>query len=660
MRNKKARFRIACILAFGLCVAQVGPRISDASTQAKSVSSYTNTDSESGIFRYLKVINPADSASSEKNSDSAARQVESLTTDDEYVNKLGSTLSTQMLSFISNDGAASAYIDTVTGSELAALNRELRNSGYDGDYTDIVTKVRFTLPAGTLPGSIVKMDNNALFYLEQAISRYPALCCLFTMAALDNVNNTLTIYSPVPKSDLASTISLYQTTLDDMIKVVKDNASDMNDAEKVLYLHDQVVAITEYSLGRTGIHAEDYIPAAAMLFNLSVCQSYAAVLNQALRAVGLTSYVVYSNTHAWVAVRVNGSWYYVDPTYDDSRVLGEGLDTVKHNYVLMGNNADSAHTLSTDYASHFSTDIANHLGGAADSFFPSQINIKNITSQMTYANKGFYYTENNNVCKWLRTTSRKETLNLSAASSRRVAVLDGYVYISGTTGLLKMDPAGSTATRIDTDSITGMYEAARKLYVSKGGAYNIYLSKSSPVTSPSPYVTMSPYTTPLPSGYTPGPTISPGTTASAGPTSSSKIPTVPPYPTATIYDPTLVSPTPTGYTGPTSTPYPDNDSFTVPAKTYIKQLNNSATRAAYVKWKKVKGATRYQVQYSPSKSFNTKQIRISMTSSVTIANLYKNKTYYFRVRAVKIKRVNGVITYKYAPWSAKKKLKIKK
>ena len=48
-----------------------------------------------------------------------------------------------------------------------------------------------------------------------------------------------------------------------------------------------------------------------------------------------------------------------------------------------------------------------------------------------------------------------------------------------------------------------------------------------------------------------------------------------------------------------------------------------------------------------------------MTSSVTIANLFK-KTYYFRVRAVKVKRVNGVLAYKYGSWSAKKKLKIKK
>ncbi len=666
MRSKKARIRIACISAFCLAVALVGPRISDAGAQARIVSSYVSGDPGSGIFRYMKVIGPSDQASSEKNSDSFARRVESLSTEDTYINALGSALSTQLLSFLSNPGASSAYIDDVTGSELAVLNQDLINNGYDGSYRDIVTKVRFTLPAGTLPSGVNSMGS-ALFYLEQAISRYPTLCCLFTMGSYDNVNNTLTVYSPVPKSELSSTISTYQQTLEDMLKVIRDNGSNMSDAEKVLYLHDQVVAITEYSVSRSEVYSRDYIPAATLIYNLSVCQSYAAALNQALRSAGLTSYVLYSNSHAWVAVRVGGSWYYVDPTYDDSKVYGQSSDMVKHNYVLVGNNADASfvasHTLSTEYASHF-TEITNSLGGAADSFFPSQINIKNITSQMSYANRGFYYADNNNIYKWSRTNNQRETLSgFPTASSRRVAALDGFVYISGTNGLYKMDPGSSSATRIDTESITGMYEAARKLYVSKGGAYNIYLNQSSPVGTPSPAQTLSPYSTPLPSGYTPMPVTSatPGSTASAVPTSTSRIPTVPPYPTATIYDPTVVSPLPTGYTpGPTSSAYPDSGNFTTPAKTRISKLSNSATRAAFVKWKKVKGATRYQVQYSPSKSFNTKQIRVSMTSSVTIANLFKNKTYYFRVRAVKIKRVNGVIAYKYAPWSAKKKLKIKK
>ena len=656
MISKKMRIRLACVLVFCLTAALVGPRLSDTYIEAKAVSSYVDTDSESGIFRYLKVIDHANVASSGKESDSAARHVASTADDEKYITALGQTMSTQMLSFVNNMEAASGYITEVTGTELSMLNADLKNAGYDGDYKDIVSKVKFTIPAGTLPSSVRSMSD-ALFYLEQVISRYPALCCLFTMATLDNINNTLTVYSPVPKSQMGDTINEYRTTLNDMLVVPKSN-TNMNDADKLLYIHDQVVALTEYSVGRSGTYAADYIPAAAMLYNLSVCQSYAAVYNQAARELGLLSHVIYSRNHAWVAVRIGGYWYYVDPTWDDTRNYGEGADTVRHDYVFVGSNTpssnfDTSHTPYAEYATHFS-DVTSALGSSYDDYYPKK---NRITSQMGYANGGFYYAKDNNIYQWVRSENKNLPITgFPTASSRRTAVLDGYLYVSGSTGIYKVNPSNYTMTQIDNASFTGMYEAAKKLYVSKGGAYYIYLNQSSPVVSPAPSASPGTIVSPLPSGYTPLPSAS----GSPAPTSTSKIPTVPPLPTATIYDPTIVTPSPGTTASPSATDYPDDDSFTKPGKTTITTLKNNATRAAYIKWKKVSGATRYQVQYSPSKSFNTKQIRISMTSSVTIANLFKKKTYYFRVRAVKIKRVNGVIAYKYASWSSKKKLKIKK
>lgn len=659
MIGKKVRVRIACIAAFGLAAALIGPCIDGTYTQAKTETTYMDSTPESGVFRYLKVITPSDKAASRKEaSDIAARHVETIANDDTDISKLGSTMTTQMQSFMSNSTAASSYVSDVTGTELASLNEELRQAGYDSGYRDIVTKVTFTLPAGTLPLGVTNMQD-ALFYLEQAISRYPTLCCFFTMGTLNTVNNTLTVYSPIAKDKLSETINTYRTTLDDMLRVPKTNTS-MNDEDKLLYIHDQVVAITEYSVGRSGIYAADYIPAGAMINNLAVCQSYAAVYNQAARELGLTSYVLYSDNHAWVAVRLNGRWYYVDPTWDDTRSVGEGADMVKHNYVFVGSDAtssfSSSHALCTDYASHFS-EITGSLGSAYSQYYPKA---NSITSQMGYANGGFFYADNNGVYQWLRASNKKVTITgIPAASSRRAAVLDGYVYVSGSTGLYRMDPVSNQMSRIDTDSFTGMYEAARKLYVSRGGAFSIYVNQSSPVTSstPAPTNSANPYQTPLPSGYTPLPSASATPTSS----SSSKIPTIPPTPSATIYDPTVVSPTPSAAVPtPTATDYPDNSSFKVPEKTTIKKLKNNATRAAYVKWKKVSNISKYQLQYSTSSDFSSKRTRESLTSSVTIANLTKKKTYYFRVRAVKVKSVNGVVKYKIGAWSTKKKLKIRK
>ena len=74
-----------------------------------------------------------------------------------------------------------------------------------------------------------------------------------------------------------------------------------------------------------------------------------------------------------------------------------------------------------------------------------------------------------------------------------------------------------------------------------------------------------------------------------------------------------------------------------------------------LKWKKVKGATGYQVQYSTASKFkNSKKEDLKGASKIskTIKNINAGKTYYVRVRAYK--KVNGGTVY--SGWSAKRKL----
>ncbi len=64
-----------------------------------------------------------------------------------------------------------------------------------------------------------------------------------------------------------------------------------------------------------------YYSAEAILRGTGVCDSYARLYLLLCRAAGLDAYVIYGDTtlgfHAWDAVKINGSWYYADPTWDD-------------------------------------------------------------------------------------------------------------------------------------------------------------------------------------------------------------------------------------------------------------------------------------------------------------------------------------------------------
>ncbi len=95
-----------------------------------------------------------------------------------------------------------------------------------------------------------------------------------------------------------------------------------------------------------------------------------------------------------------------------------------------------------------------------------------------------------------------------------------------------------------------------------------------------------------------------------------------------------------------------------PKKAAVKKLSSPKTRQLKVAIKQsAGGVTGYQITYSTSKKFTkktTKSVRITSTSR-TIKNLKKGKTYYVKVRAYK---KTGGVRY-FSSYSAVKKLRIK-
>lgn len=78
-----------------------------------------------------------------------------------------------------------------------------------------------------------------------------------------------------------------------------------------------------------------------------------------------------------------------------------------------------------------------------------------------------------------------------------------------------------------------------------------------------------------------------------------------------------------------------------PAKSSITKLASNSSRSLKVTYKKVSGATGYQITYATNKSFKSAKTKYvsAKYGSATIKNLAKNKRYYVRVRAYKA--VNG-------------------
>ena len=96
---------------------------------------------------------------------------------------------------------------------------------------------------------------------------------------------------------------------------------------------------------------------------------------------------------------------------------------------------------------------------------------------------------------------------------------------------------------------------------------------------------------------------------------------------------------------------------TAPAKVQKVTAKNKKKQSVTLSWQKISGAKGYQIQYALNKKFTKKKkSKLIQKTNTTIKKLKKKKTYYFRVRAYKIKGGKKV----YGKWSKVKKVKIKK
>ncbi|MCM1244187.1 MAG: family 43 glycosylhydrolase [Roseburia sp.] len=108
---------------------------------------------------------------------------------------------------------------------------------------------------------------------------------------------------------------------------------------------------------------------------------------------------------------------------------------------------------------------------------------------------------------------------------------------------------------------------------------------------------------------------------------------------------------------PTAAPDINEDNVTALKRVKSLKATNKKAKKVSLKWKKVSGATGYEVQYGTNKKFKkAKKVKNIKKANVTIKGLSKKKTYYFRVRA--FKTVNGKKVY--GTWSKKVSVKIKK
>ena len=109
--------------------------------------------------------------------------------------------------------------------------------------------------------------------------------------------------------------------------LAKTDAS-MTDAEKLMILHEELVAGVTYSMVTSWNNGQGcYTAYAALVEGKAVCHGYALAFDLLAERLGIPTEFVASDAlnHAWNLVYLGGKTYHVDCTWDDMDVAGEVL-----------------------------------------------------------------------------------------------------------------------------------------------------------------------------------------------------------------------------------------------------------------------------------------------------------------------------------------------
>lgn len=152
----------------------------------------------------------------------------------------------------------------------------------------------------------------------------------------------------------AAETAKFKSTADAMIAGAQ---AYQTEEEKLKYLHDAIVTKVEYDHDIVKLSGDErsaqeevkYTQSAYSVFctDTTVCAGYAQALAMVCNGAGVDALAVSGNGHRWNMVRINDSWYNVDPTWAD-KGTGKAIS-----YKYYGRSSEA-------YANDNSTNVKSH------------------------------------------------------------------------------------------------------------------------------------------------------------------------------------------------------------------------------------------------------------------------------------------------------------
>ncbi len=119
----------------------------------------------------------------------------------------------------------------------------------------------------------------------------------------------------------AAQLSQYQQKLEARAEELLEGITDaMPQVQREQLVHDRLITSSKYDLTLAAAHTHDLI--GVMLNGTGVCESYSRAFQYLMYRCGIpvalvTGVTESGESHMWNAIKIDGSWYQVDVTWDD-------------------------------------------------------------------------------------------------------------------------------------------------------------------------------------------------------------------------------------------------------------------------------------------------------------------------------------------------------
>lgn len=282
-------------------------------------------------------------------------------------------------------------------------------------------------------------ENPDLFYFE-------GKCKIASGVKTGNVTTVTPYYNTTDYDE--SSYAAFDTAVERALSVIDDGMSDL---EKAIALHDYVILNCEYdkvNANKDTVPAAGYTAYGVLVENIAVCQGYALAYKYLCNLAGIECLMVGSDAmnHAWNLIKLDGEYYQVDTTWDDSSPHVQGR--AMHSYMFMSDAEFKNNKNHHDWSVTVGSTEVDYT--ATDEKYDNYFWIKCNNQMALYDGSYYYVNTSGNLQKYNLSTGEQTTLvdTISKAwSYSGVYVIGDRLYYNTKDMIISTDFDGQNALR---------------------------------------------------------------------------------------------------------------------------------------------------------------------------------------------------------------------